>query len=142
MRIIKNKKYRILNALSKYGIIIVLVFSILMPFVFSGQNVNAEGSSVNIQTKIENPLGQDGPDNIPKFIEAILNIVLVVGIPIVAVFIIYTGYLFVVAQGNTTKLTKAKDALFSTLIGAVLLLGAYVIAESIQGTVEEIKKGV
>lgn len=146
MKIIKNRKYRILNNVSKYGIIFVLVFSIMMPFVLGGHNVNAntdsQGSSINIQTKIENPLGESGPSNIPDFIKTILNIVLIVGVPVVAVYIIYTGFLFVKAQGNSTELTNAKKALFNTLIGAVLLLGAYVIAESIQGTVEEIKRGV
>jgi len=57
----------------------------------------------------------------------------------VAIAIIYSGFLFVTAQGNSEKLTKAKKALLYTIIGAALLLGSYVIATAIGKTVDEIK---
>ncbi|MBK5215553.1 MAG: hypothetical protein JJE53_01955 [Candidatus Pacebacteria bacterium] len=101
----------------------------------------SDGSSANapnINTKIDNPLGS-GIDSIPKLIEAIINIVLMIGIPIIVLAIIYTGFLFVKAQGNPEQITKAKSALLYTLIGAALLLGAFVIANAIGKTVEEIK---
>jgi len=97
-----------------------------------------DGTGITINTKINNPLGPKITD-IPSFIEALVYIVLVVGIPIVALAIIYTGFLFVVAQGNPEKITKAKKALVYTLIGAALLLGAFVIAKAIGATVDEIK---
>lgn len=68
-----------------------------------------------------------------------LEIVMIVGVPIVALAIIYTGFLFVSAQGNSEALTKAKKSLLYTLIGAALLLGAFVLAEAIGKTVDEIK---
>jgi hypothetical protein len=49
--------------------------------------------------------------------------------------IIYSGFLFVFARGNSEKLGKAKDALLYTLIGAAILLGSWAIAEMIQATV-------
>lgn len=96
------------------------------------------GGGTNIDIKIENPLG-DNIKDIPSFIKEIINIVLIVGVPIVALAIIYTGFLFVKAQGNPEALTKAKKTLLYTIIGAVLLLGAFVIAEAIGKTVEDIK---
>jgi len=53
--------------------------------------------------------------------------------------IIYTGFLFVEAQGSPEKITKAKKALTYTIIGAAILLGAFVIADAIGKTVDEIK---
>jgi hypothetical protein len=53
--------------------------------------------------------------------------------------IIYCGFLFVTAQGNSEKLKKAKQALLYTIVGAALLLGSLVITRAIQGTVDEIK---
>ena len=73
------------------------------------------------------------------FIKAIVNIVLVVGVPIVALAIIYTGFLFVAAQGNPESLKKAKSALVYTIVGGAILLGAFIIAEAISKTVDEIK---
>ncbi len=96
-----------------------------------------DANSISINTGIKNPLG-DNLKTLPDFIAAILNIVLVIGIPIVALAIIYSGFLFVTAQGNTEKLSKAKKAILYTLIGAALLLGAFVIANAIKGTVEQI----
>ena len=52
--------------------------------------------------------------------------------------IVYSGFLFVTAQGNETKLEKAKKVIVWTLIGGVLVLGAQVVATAIQGTVREL----
>lgn len=86
---------------------------------------------------IKNPL--NGIDDIPDFIKKLIEIVLYVGVPLVALAIIYTGFLFVQAQGSPEKITKAKSALLYTLIGAALLLGAFVIAQAIKGTVDQLK---
>ena len=53
----------------------------------------------------------------------------------VALAIIYCGFLFVSARGNTEKLTKAKEALLYTVIGAAILLGSWAIAIMISETV-------
>lgn len=95
-------------------------------------------SGVNITTGIKNPLGNSFSD-IPSFIKGILDFVLLLGIPIVALAIIYCGFLFVTASGNSEKLKHAKQALLYTLVGAALLLGCLVITEAIKGTVDEIK---
>ena len=86
---------------------------------------------------LNNPLG-DKIDSIPKFIQILLTGVLKVGIPVVALAVIYCGFLFVEARGNSEKLTKAKDALLYTLIGAAILLGSWAIAEMIRATITSI----
>jgi hypothetical protein len=152
MKFLKTKKYSILSNILKYSFVVVFAFMLIMPVVFAqdgggtntpnGGGANTpDGGGMNITTTINNPLGTGGPQTIPDFIKAIVNIVLVVGIPIIALAIIYTGFLFVQAQGNSEKLTKAKNALLYTLIGGALLLGAFVIANAIGTTVDNIKKG-
>jgi len=134
MKIFKTKKYSILSNILKYSFVIVFIFTLITSAVC----VNASGLG-NVTTTISNPLG-DKITDIPSFIKAAITVVLTVGIPIIALAIIYTGFLFVEAQGNPEKLTKAKKALLYTLIGAALLLGAFVIANAIGETVDEIKK--
>jgi hypothetical protein len=136
MKILKKNKYSILQNVLKYSFVLVIVFSIFVSISFAADGGAA--GSINIKTGIENPLGDDLND-IPSFITAIINIVLVVGVPIVTLAIIYSGFLFVSAQGSAEKLKKAKDALIATLIGAALLLGAFILAEAIKGTVDDIK---
>ena len=55
--------------------------------------------------------------------------------PIIVLAIIYSGFLFVAAQGNSEKLGEAKKALLYTLVGAAILLGSLAIAELIKNTV-------
>jgi len=86
-------------------------------------------------TKLGNPFGQ--LDSFPEIITAVINnIILPIAIPFIAVMIMYSGFLFVIArrQGSTIKIETAKSTLKYTLIGAVLTLGAFVIANALQGT--------
>ncbi len=90
------------------------------------------------KTLLHNPL-KDGLDSIPAIIAAVVDdIVIPIAIPFLALAIIYTGFLFVQARGNSTKLEEAKKALQWTLIGGALILGAYVIATAIQSTIANI----
>ena len=95
-------------------------------------------SGVKINSGIKNPLSSSFGD-IPSFIKGVLRFFLLIAIPIVTLAIIYTGFLFVTAMGNSEKLKTAKKALIYTLIGAALLLGSLVITDAIQGSVEQIK---
>lgn len=131
MKIFKTKKYSILSNILKFSFVFVFAFMLLAPILY----VNAD---TNITTTINNPLGESGPQNIPDFIKKIIEVVLTVGVPIVALAIIYTGFLFVKAQGNPEAIKKAKDSLMYVLIGAALLLGAFVIAQAIGSTITDI----
>ena len=72
---------------------------------------------------------------IDGFIRTILEGVLKIGIPIVALAVIYCGFLFVAARGNPEKITKARSALLYTVIGAAILLGSWAIAQLVSDTV-------
>ncbi len=84
---------------------------------------------------IKNPLERSGINDIPKFLLAILNGVVRLAIPLVALAVIYSGFLFVKAQGNPEEIGKAKDAILYTLIGAAVLLGALAIARLVSDTI-------
>lgn len=80
-------------------------------------------------------------DSFPKIIKAVVNnIILPIAVPFIGVMIMYSGFLFVVARrsGNTDGLKKAKETLTYTLIGAALVLGAFVIANALQGTLNSL----
>jgi Type IV secretion system pilin len=82
--------------------------------------------------KICNPI-KTGTIN--EVIKVILQGIIKVGIPVIALAIIYCGFLFVSAQGKPESIKKAKDALMYTLIGAAILLGSWAIAQLISETV-------
>jgi hypothetical protein len=90
-------------------------------------------STCNPPGTICNPIPKIG--SIPILIQTILTGAIKIGIPVLALAIIYCGFLFVKAQGKPEELTKAKDALMWTLIGAAVLLGSLAIATMISNTV-------
>ncbi len=108
------------KTLYKFGWIVFALFLPVASF--------AQGSSV----KLENPITTS---TVNEFIRVILVGVIRIGMPVVALAIIYCGFLFVAARGNSEKLTKAKDALLYTIIGAAILLGSWALAQLISETV-------
>jgi hypothetical protein len=112
----------------------------------TGQNngTNATGgsedsSSSRLSVTIKNPISVS---NINDFIRVILVGVVKIGIPIVALAIIYSGFLFVTARGNEKSLETAKKAFMYSVIGAAILLGSWAIAQLISDTVLEIGNSI
>jgi len=71
---------------------------------------------------------------ISTFTEAVVKVaqlIVSIGIPLVAIFIIWAGFLFVTAQGNEKKLDEAKKALTWALIGGAVVIGAYALATAV-----------
>ncbi|MEK7514588.1 MAG: hypothetical protein AAB587_02090 [Patescibacteria group bacterium] len=90
------------------------------------------------QVRIQNPL-RSGVDSLGAFVQVLTNdIVLPVGSVIVVLMIIYSGFLFVTAQGNPTKIETARSAFFWSAVGALVLLGSWSIAQVIKNTVNQI----
>lgn len=100
--------------------IVLLIFTLTVPALSFADD------------KIINPINAT---NINDLIKTILQGVLKIGLPIITLAIVYCGFLFVVAQGNTEKLGEAKRALMYTLIGAAILMGSWAIAQLITNTV-------
>lgn len=106
-------------------------------------NPSGSGGTVqNIPIEFTNPLGGNGSvagiNSLTELIAAILQIVITVGIPLIVLAIIYTGFLFVSAMGDKTKIKEARDAFTYVIIGAIILLASWVIAEAIDGTIQQI----
>ena len=102
----------------------------------AGDETGDGPGQTNNFARLQNPIQYD---NIPDVIRQLITIVFVIGVPLVALAIIYAGFLLVTAGGDQNKLTKGKQALLAGVIGGAVLLGAWVIAEAIQGTVDQIR---
>ena len=82
---------------------------------------------------LNNPTPKGGT-TFQEFIYLLVQIAQLVGIPILVVCIIYSGFLMVTAGGNEEQVSKAKLWIFWTLVGAAIILGAKVLADLIKGT--------
>jgi len=72
---------------------------------------------------LENPIEAK---TFEQLIIAVLDAALVIGLPIAALFIIYSGFLFVTAQGSVDRIDKAKVTLTWTLVGVAIFVSARV----------------
>ena len=86
---------------------------------------------------IQSPLKPE-VSSIPGFIEAALKALVMIALPILKLFIVYSGFKFISAQGNSSKLEEAKKNFMYVIIGALLILGAWVVATLVGGTVNQL----
>jgi len=85
-------------------------------------------------SKFKNPLGE-GTTEFSQLLVKILDVLITIGIPILVLFIVYAGFLFVTAQGNETKIEEAKKSLWWAIIGGAVLVGAKLIASVVCSTI-------
>ncbi len=97
------------------------------------------GTGSQVIPPVQNPL--KGANDLMSFIRAILNNIIM---PIAAVgvvfWIIWSGFQYLLAQGNPTKIKAANTQLLWSLIGAGILLGAAGISAVVERTVRELVK--
>jgi hypothetical protein len=132
----------------KYILLLVIAVTPALSFVQAevnpladpapAENPLADPAPVVDTPGLKNPL-KGGIDTVPELLNLIIKTLIIpIGGVVVVFMIIYTGFLFVMAQGNEAKLTKAKSTLVNTVIGAAIILGAYAISVIIQSVLIEI----
>jgi len=89
------------------------------------------------QSTLKNPLNPNF-SSIPTFIAGALKALVLIALPIITLFLVISGFYFLTAQGNQQKLDTAKKNFFYVIIGALLILGAWIIATLIAGTVNQV----
>jgi len=108
--------------------IIMLTFVV----VVHAQTNPCTNSSTNC---FQNPTGSTTFDG---FLAAAMTAMVKIAVPIITVFIVYSGFLFVTAQGNQAKLETAKRNFMYSVLGALLILAAWVLANIIGSTVTQL----
>jgi len=88
------------------------------------------------QNELPNPLKTD---SLTEFLGLVVDVLIRVGIPVAAMFIIYSGFLFVTARGSEEQVRKAKSTFFWAVIGTALLVGAWVVITIVEGTIKELE---
>ena len=104
----------------------------------TGGITQSPGGNTGGNVTLVNPLGTS---DLMTFLQKVLQFVVYLGSIVVIVMLVYVGFLFVAARGEPGKLTEARQALLWTIIGALILLGAQVIASGIAATVQALSVG-
>jgi hypothetical protein len=96
---------------------------------------NQQQGGISQSAQLVNPISYQ---TIPQLVTAILQIVVKISAPLLVFFLVYVGFLFVMARGNPVQLQTTKRALVYALVGGLMLLGAFTISEVICRTVGNI----
>lgn len=125
-------------AFRKFFIVVMLIL-VLLPGSVVAQDgrgsAPADGRGSAPFPGLGNPIKAN---SILEFINTALDVILQLAVPVAVIFIIWAGFLFVVARGNPAKLEIAKKAILYALIGVALIFGARYIAAILTTTLKEI----
>lgn len=93
---------------------------------------------VTVNVTLDNPFSK--ANTLFELLTAVIdNILLPIGGVLAVLAFIYSGFLYVTAQGNESKIATAHRALLYTSIGTAVLLGSWVIAKVIENTINLLK---
>ena len=133
------------NFFASGAIIVLFVLPLLVQAEEGVRPPNEEGGRpavgpINIVNPFKCPTGSANC-TIKDLINVIVDsILLPIGGVVAVVMIIYAGFLYVTAGGDPGQIKKAHDALLWAVIGAAILLGAWVISQAISGTIDTLRK--
>lgn len=138
----KNQKNILKHFIS--GAILLIIFVVPLLSIAQGavvpntpSNVVPNTAPVKINIKIENPFKHE---TIPGLINTIINDILIpIGSVIAVLMVMWAGFKYVTARGDTTQIKEARDALLYAVIGAAILLGARILSDAIGRTIEQLK---
>lgn len=137
----KKSKNKILSIVG-VTILSLLLTVILQPMFLYAQNSGEKSETISDgRITLANPLGSK-VNNLPSFIYMILDIVFQIGVVVAVLALMYVGFMFVMARGDTTKLETARTAFLYTVIGIAVLLGAELIASVTSNTVTNLSTGI
>lgn len=97
--------------------------------------VFAQNGCGNGSTCLQNPLRFS---SIERFIEGVLQAVVMIALPIIVAFMVYAGFKYIFARGNAGAISEAHRNFSYVIIGTILILGAWVLATLIGGTVTQL----
>ncbi len=71
-------------------------------------------------------------------VKKLLNVVMAIGIPIAVLFLVWSGFRFILARGSQTGLDEAKRNFKFVIIGIAVFLGAWTLASIISATIQSL----
>jgi len=116
------------NSLGKKIIFGIFSLFLLLSGAITGQIVKADnlGDAFTIADTVASSSGYGSTDINSVIGNIIMTVLSLVGI-IFIVFIIYSGIVWMTAAGNEQKTEKSKNTIKHSVIGLVIVLGAYAI---------------
>lgn len=106
----------------------------ILPFIVLGLLLLPSVVSAECPTNFN--LLPEGVCTLEGFVNILLEAVVNIGTILLVLALVWTGFLFIKAQGNEEELRSARSALLWVVLGGGLLLGAQVLSLVIKATIE------
>jgi uncharacterized BrkB/YihY/UPF0761 family membrane protein len=121
--------------LAKYSLTIILTSP--MSLLANTPGDNPILAPTTIDYKLKNPL--KGVGGLTEFLELIIDTAMLIAIPIIVLAILWSGFLFIKAQGKPEEIKKARQVFYWVIIGTVIILAAKVLLTLVTDTVNSLK---
>jgi TRAP-type C4-dicarboxylate transport system permease small subunit len=122
--------------LTLFVMVLLSVCAIAPVYAADSGNVSQTGCN-NSNGNLCNPLNYN---SVTELIPKLLDIVAQIGLVVCTFFIIFAGFKYVTAAGNSSEIEKAHGILLWAVVGTAVLLGAKVLASILANTVNQIIK--
>ena len=129
----------------KYGkqlISLALLAMMMLPLAVGAQS----GLSGTINTQLDNSglnttFGQATESTLAKMIGNGVEVILGILGLLLVLLIIYAGFIWTTAQGDSKKVDKAKDMIKQAVIGLIIVFAAYAIAQFVMINLANVATG-
>ena len=102
-----------------------IVFLALFSFLFISTPIIAQGLEVDYPKVGTKTITSE--TEMPEYINYIFNLAIIIGVIVSIGALIYGGFGYLTSAGDPGKLQDAKDRIFGSLLGLIILLGSYLI---------------
>ncbi len=104
--------------------------------------ISSEIGSVEQEEAFEKASGLSAASSAPEIVAIIISLALsLLGIIFVAL-IIYAGFTWMTAQGDESKVEKAKNIIIAAVIGIIITISAYIITHFVFSSLNDITYGL
>jgi hypothetical protein len=95
-------------------------------------NIVPCGNTYDEQGRERNPndvANECGLDDFVIMVRNIINAIIIIAIPVTMIVITWIGILLLTAQGDSGKITRAKETLWKVVIGFIVILSAWLVVQ-------------
>jgi hypothetical protein len=78
-------------------------------------------------------------ESIQDFLKGVLGAIMYIGLPVIALVIVYSGFMFITARGNPEKIKAAIYNFQWVVIGTGVFLGAWALTNIVAATINMLR---
>lgn len=113
---------------------ILAPLSVAIPFSAYGTALRPEDTGLKKTAESARYLVDEKVVSVPQFAGTVINAALgIIGV-VFLVLIVYGGLLWMLSEGDETKVGKARGLIFHSIIGLIVVLAAYAITSFVVGS--------